>query len=95
MAIAFVETLAAIKFGNGMFTAPWPKKVVVAWGVAAAVTVVVLTTWSIRFYSPAFGATTTPAAAAAATKAAMKDADSDGSGDDAPRRRSTRGSTTF
>ena len=51
MAIAFAETLAAIKFGNGLFTQPWPKTVLWAWGTVATVFVVVFTTWSVRYYA--------------------------------------------
>lgn len=50
VAIAFVETLIIIKFGHGMFPQPWPTKVLVAWGTAAAVFLVVFSTWSFRFY---------------------------------------------
>lgn len=51
MAIAFAETLAAIKFGNGLFTEPWPTKVLWAWGTVAVVFAVVFGTWTVRFYS--------------------------------------------
>ncbi len=51
MAIAFAETLAAIKFGNGLFTAPWPSKVLWAWGTVAVLFAIVFGTWTVRFYS--------------------------------------------
>jgi hypothetical protein len=50
MAVAFVETLAAIKFGNGLFPQPWPKHVLLAWGTVATVFMIVFGTWTIRFY---------------------------------------------
>jgi phosphatidylserine synthase 2 len=50
MAVAFVETLAAIKFGHGLFPQPWPKHVLIAWGTVATVFLAVFTTWTVRFY---------------------------------------------
>ena len=50
MAVAFVETLAAIKFGYGLFPQPWPKRVLIAWGTVGTVFAIVFTTWSVRFY---------------------------------------------
>ena len=51
MAIAFAETLAAIKFGNGLFTAPWPNRVLWSWGAVAALFAVVFGAWTVRYYS--------------------------------------------
>jgi hypothetical protein len=51
MAIAFVETLAVVKFGAGLFPQPWPRRVLLAWGSVAAVFAVVFGTWCVRFYA--------------------------------------------
>ena len=50
IAIALAETLAVIKFGKGMFPAPWPRGVLLAWGAAAAVFGTVFALWCVRFY---------------------------------------------
>ncbi|KAL4540689.1 hypothetical protein Ndes2526B_g07525 [Nannochloris sp. 'desiccata'] len=50
MAVAFIETLATIKFGHGLFPQPWPKHVLVAWGTVAIVFLIVFSTWTVRFY---------------------------------------------
>ena len=47
VAIAFVETLAIIKFGRGMFDAPWPPHVLVFWGLVVALFVIVMTVWVV------------------------------------------------
>lgn len=56
MAVAFVETLAAIKFGHGLFPQPWPKHVLVAWSTATAVFLIVFSTWTVRYYGKEWGA---------------------------------------
>jgi phosphatidylserine synthase 2 len=50
MAIAFVETLAAVKFGHGLFPEPWPRRVVVAWGTGLAAFCLVFGMWTVKFY---------------------------------------------
>ncbi|EFN55835.1 hypothetical protein CHLNCDRAFT_30982 [Chlorella variabilis] len=50
MAIAVVETLICIKFSKGLFPQPWPREVLVAWGLAVTVFGVVFGTWSYRYY---------------------------------------------
>lgn len=50
MAVAFIETLATIKFGHGLFPQPWPKHVLVAWGTVSIVFLIVFSTWTVRFY---------------------------------------------
>ena len=50
VAIAFAETLAAVKFGHGLFTAPWPRHVVWSWGVVFALFSIVFAVWTVEFY---------------------------------------------
>lgn len=50
VAIAFVETMVVIKFGRGMFPQPWPKKVLITWGLAIGGLTAILTVWSINYY---------------------------------------------
>ncbi len=50
IAIACAETAAAVKFGRGLFPAPWPRPVLAGWGAAAAVFAVTFSIWSYRFY---------------------------------------------
>lgn len=50
MAIAFAETLAAVKFGHGLFTAPWPRRVLAAWSLVGLTFALLFGTWTVRFY---------------------------------------------
>lgn len=47
MAIAFVETLTAVKFGHGMFPQPWPTSVLLTWGTAISGFAIFMSIWSI------------------------------------------------
>jgi phosphatidylserine synthase 2 len=47
-AVALAETLVCIKFGRGMFPKPWPRRVVWAWGVSAALFSAFMLVWSLR-----------------------------------------------
>jgi phosphatidylserine synthase 2 len=47
VAIAFVETLAIIKFGRGMFLAPWPPRVVAAWTTAGVIFLLAMALWML------------------------------------------------
>jgi len=51
MAIAFVETLTAIKFGHGMFPQPWPTSVLLAWGSAIAGFAIFISIWSVLHFN--------------------------------------------
>ncbi|KAL6785346.1 hypothetical protein ACKKBG_A03465 [Auxenochlorella protothecoides x Auxenochlorella symbiontica] len=51
LALALVETLVSIKFGKGMFPAPWPTHILIGWGLAAACGLTLFTVWSLRYYS--------------------------------------------
>lgn len=51
VALAITETLVSIKFGRGMFPEPWPRSTLIAWGTVAGLFTLVMTIWSIRFYS--------------------------------------------
>lgn len=50
IAIAFVETLIVIKFGQGLFNQPWPKSVLTVWGIVLSGLIVLFTVWSVNFY---------------------------------------------
>ena len=50
LALAFVETLVAIKFGHGMYPKPWPATTIAVWSVFFAVFGVVFSGWCIKFY---------------------------------------------
>lgn len=50
MAIAFIETLAAVKYGHGLFPQPWPREVVVAWATGVVVFCLLFGTWTVRYY---------------------------------------------
>eukprot|EP00887_Chlorella_sp_A99_P001765 scaffold19.g1765.t1 len=50
-ALAVVESLVCVKFGVGLFPQPWPRRVLVAWGVGGAAAAAVLTTWTARYYA--------------------------------------------
>ena len=45
LAVALVEIMITIKHGRGMFQAPWPRRVVLFWAVAALLT----TAWLVRW----------------------------------------------
>ena len=49
IAISFVETLAVVKFGKGLFPQPWPRKVLRAWGGVVALCAVTFGTWCVRY----------------------------------------------
>lgn len=42
--------MIAVKFGRGLYTKPWPRSVVVSWGVAGSAFVVVLFAWQLRIW---------------------------------------------
>lgn len=46
-AVALAETLLCIKFGAGMFSAPWPRRVLLAWGISGALFVSFMIVWGI------------------------------------------------
>lgn len=46
-AVALAETLLCVKFGAGMFSAPWPSRVLYAWGISGALFVSFMTMWGI------------------------------------------------
>lgn len=48
VAIAFVEMLMIVKFGRGMFDAPWPTRVLVAWGSVFVLFAIVMPVWVWR-----------------------------------------------
>lgn len=47
-AVALAETLVCMKFGHGMFPAPWPPRVLLAWGTSIALFAVFMLVWSLR-----------------------------------------------
>eukprot|EP00898_Chlorokybus_atmophyticus_P003612 jgi/Chlat1/4251/Chrsp27S04325 len=47
-AIIIAEILVEFKFGRGEFPQPWPKHVLVAWGMVGAAFVIFLPAWAIR-----------------------------------------------
>ena len=49
-ALAFVETMIAIKFGRGMFPKPWPMLTLQIWAVVLTVLGSLFTAWSVKFY---------------------------------------------
>jgi phosphatidylserine synthase 2 len=46
-AILSAETLLVVKFGRGEFTAPFPERVKIAWGIFGASLTVVLVGWQL------------------------------------------------
>lgn len=49
LGLALVETMVSIKFGKGLFPAPWPRPVLLAWGTAGAVAATTFIAWTLRY----------------------------------------------
>ena len=49
-ALAFVETMIAIKFGRGMFPKPWPALTLQIWSIVLTVLGSLFAAWSVKFY---------------------------------------------
>lgn len=50
VAVTTVEILICIKFGRGLFTAPWPPRVVWFWGVVGCGFATFVGLWYLRIY---------------------------------------------
>eukprot|EP00879_Flechtneria_rotunda_P017039 GHRR01017845.1.p1 GENE.GHRR01017845.1~~GHRR01017845.1.p1 ORF type:complete len:209 (+),score=63.13 GHRR01017845.1:141-767(+) len=48
LAMTALETMISIKFGRGLYPNPWPRKVLVAWGVAAAAFWAGMAVWQLQ-----------------------------------------------
>jgi phosphatidylserine synthase 2 len=48
IAVALVEVLVTVKHGRDMFTAPWPRRVVVFWSVVGSAVAGWLVHWQLR-----------------------------------------------
>ena len=46
-AVAVAETLICLKFGAGLFTAPWPPRVLYAWGLAGCAFALLMGAWTL------------------------------------------------
>lgn len=46
--LAIVETAVVVKFGNGMFTRPWPAHVLWFWSIVGVTFTLILVTWVLR-----------------------------------------------
>ncbi len=56
LAMTFLETLLSIKFGRGLYTRPWPRAVVAAWGLAGGLFAAGLAVWQLRLWRRAAAA---------------------------------------
>jgi hypothetical protein len=45
-----LETMISIKFGRGLYTAPWPRHILFCWAVAGTTFACVLLVWQYRLY---------------------------------------------
>lgn len=50
VSLAVVEMAVVVKFGHGMFPAPWPAHVLWFWGSVAAVFTAIMAVWSLRLH---------------------------------------------
>lgn len=49
-AVALAETLICIKFGKGLFPKPWPRRVLLAWGLGLSAFSASFGFWCYRYY---------------------------------------------
>jgi len=64
IATLMMEVLNIIKLGHGEFTAPFPRRIVIAWSVAGALFVTVLAAWQVAIWVRAYRAKASPTIAA-------------------------------
>ncbi len=50
LAMTLLETLLSIKYGRGLYLQQWPRPVLLAWGLAGGLLVVVLAAWQARIW---------------------------------------------